>query len=78
MGSAQCVDMDKPYIKVYEGTAYDGRKYYVSYVNIEELDPLVQEAFTEYQTCAAIPIIPGYSNVAYSYDYERFLLSGNI
>lgn len=70
--------MDNPYIKVYEGVAYDGRLYYISYVNMEEVP--YSEEFSEYQKGAACPVIPGISSPAYSYDYERFLrhFIGNI
>lgn len=65
------------YVKTYKGTAYDGRKYYVSYVNIEELPSDLQEKFRKYQTGAACPIIPNVKESAYSWDWLRFI-NGNV
>ena len=57
------------YIKTYEGEAYDGRKYYISYVIIEEVP--YSEEFSKWLTGAACPIIPGVK-AAYSHDWLAF------
>lgn len=60
------------YIKVHEGEAYDGRKYYISYVSIEELSPDVKAKFREYLKGSTCPIIPGVKYASYSHDWIAF------